>query len=147
MRKLFTLLFISIFTISLNAQQTQANLNYLKSAKKKVRTGTTLLIVGGGTVIAGAVLYVNGLSTVASDSYSSSSTYYSDTSTDGLGAALGGLVCIIAGAVVMEVGIPFMIVGGIQKGRANRRLQMTMVNFKTPYSQASINGVGFKLKF
>jgi hypothetical protein len=141
MKKFFTLLFISIFTISINAQQTQANLNYLKSAKKKVRAGTTLLIVGGGTIIGGAILMSKGSAEISADINSD------DSSLAGTGEVLGGLVCIIAGSVIMDVGIPFLVVGSVQKGKANRRLKMTMVNFKSPNSRASITGIGLKLNF
>jgi hypothetical protein len=141
MKKFFTLLFISIFTISINAQQTQANLKYLKSAKKKLRAGTTLMIVGGGTIIGGGFLMSKGSAEINAD------PDYMDNSYDGTGEVLGGLACIIAGAVIFEVGIPFLVVGAVQKGRANRRLHMTMVNFKTPNSRASINGIGLKLNF
>jgi hypothetical protein len=141
MKKFFTLLIISIFTISINAQQTQANLNYLKSARKKIGAGTTLMIVGGGTIVGGSFLFTKGSAEINAD------PDFMDNSYDGTAEVIGGLACMITGAVLMEIGIPFLIVGGVQKGRANRRLHMTMVNFKTPNSRASINGVGLKLNF
>jgi hypothetical protein len=57
MKKLIFVIIIGIFTISINAQQAQLNLDYLQKAKKKVGAGTTLIIVGAGTMVVGGVMY------------------------------------------------------------------------------------------
>jgi hypothetical protein len=136
MKKIILFFLIGILAFPINAQKTQQNLDYLNNARKKIKTGTTLAVVGGGTMVAGGVLYFVGLQDL------SEAETFSDAAT-----TLGGIALIGVGEILLDVGIPFIIVGCVQKSKANRRLQMTLVNFRTPNSHTSVNGIGLKFRF
>ena len=140
MRKLFVLLIIGMFTIPVIAQQTQANLDYLRSAQKKIGAGATLTLLGAGTMIGGAVVYANGLKGI----YDSSTT---STIYDNEGNALKGIAIMVVGEILFDIGLPFWIVGGVQKGRAERNLRLSLVQFQSPNNHTSINGIGLKIRF
>jgi hypothetical protein len=60
---------------------------------------------------------------------------------------LGGIALMAVGNVLFDVGLPFWIVGGIQKARAERNLKLSMVQFKTPVSRTSVRGIGLTIRF
>jgi hypothetical protein len=140
MKKLIFVIIIGIFTISINAQQAQLNLDYLQKAKKKVGAGTALIIVGAGTMVVGGVMYFKGLNDIW-DSNTENEIYSNADN------AYVGLAVMVVGGILTDIGIPFLIVGSIQKHRAERNLQLSMVQFKSPNNHASINGIGLKIRF
>jgi hypothetical protein len=140
MKKIFILLLIGVFSVPINAQQTQANLDYLNNAKKKVSTGAVLTVVGVGTMVVGGVIYAKGLGSISN----------SNTTNEILGnasKAYTGIAVMVVGEILLDIGLPFLIVGSIQKGRAERKLQLSMVQFKSPNNYALINGIGLKIRF
>jgi hypothetical protein len=140
MKKTLIILILGMFVLPINAQQTQKNLDYLQSAKKKIGIGATLTLVGVGTMVGGAIVYVNGLNGM--ENSTTDEALFSN-----LGTGLGGLAIFVVGEILFDVGLPFWIVGSVQKKRANRQLQLTMVNFKSPNNSTPINGIGFKISF
>ena len=140
MKRLFILLMIGIFTISINAQQSQLNLDYLQKAKRKVGAGTALIIVGAGTMVVGVVMYFKGLNDIGDSNTGTEIFSNADN-------AYLGLAIMVVGGILTDIGIPFLIVGSIQKHRAERNLQLSMVQFKSPNNNALINGIGLKIRF
>jgi hypothetical protein len=142
MKKFIILLFLGLFSVSINAQQTQENLDFYKHAKRKLGAGTTLMVVGGVVMIAGGIALVSGLNAEESNS----SRYpYESSGNDGF--ILGAALVTLAGEILFIIGIPNLVVGIVQKSVAKRRLQISMVNFRTPNSYGSTNGIGLKIRF
>jgi uncharacterized membrane protein YidH (DUF202 family) len=141
MKKIFLLIVIGISTFSLNAQQAQADLDYLKSSRKEIKIGTALTIAGAGTAIVGTLMFVNGTRTYPSTpGHITKDTY---TSTEGI----IGYVLMPAGVILIGIGIPVLIAGCLHKSRAQRNLQMSLVNITTPINCASINGIRLSIRF
>jgi hypothetical protein len=140
MKKLILVLIIGLFTISINARQTQLNLDYLKNAKKKVGAGIALITVGAGTTVVGGVKYFKGLNGIWDNSSGTEIDSISDN-------AYLGLAIMVVGGILTDIGIPYLIVGSIQKHRAERNLQFSMVQFKSPNNHTSINGIGLTIRF
>jgi len=138
MKKILILIVIWILTIPLNAQHTQENLDYLKRGKKNIKTGIILTAVGAGVTIGGIVMFTNGQG--VSDSPYSKNQH---TPTGGI----VGYYLMPAGAILFVIGVPPLIIGRIQKGRAQRSLQLSLVNFKSPITSASIKGIGIEMRF
>ena len=115
-------------------------MKYLKSAKKKIALGTTFTLVGVGTMVGGAVIYAHGLSGI--ENSETEDDVYSN-----LGSGLGGLAILVVGEVLFDVGLPFWIVGSVQKRRAERNLELGMVQFKSPNIRTPINGIGLTIRF
>jgi hypothetical protein len=138
LKKIFILIVIGILTIPLNAQQPQQNLDYLKRGKKNIKTGIILTAVGAGLTIGGVLMFTNGQG--VSDSPGSK-----DQHTPTVGIV--GYYIIPVGVTIFGVGVPFLITGSIQKGRAQKNLQISLVNFKLPITCASINGIGVTIRF
>jgi hypothetical protein len=140
MKKLIILLIIGIFTIPINAQQTQANFDYLERAKKRIGFGATFTLIGVGTMIGGAVVYVNGINGIENSATTQDIW-------DNFNAGMGGVVIMAVGEILIDVGLPFWIVGGVQKARAKRNMKLSMVQFKVPNSHTSVNGIGLTIRF
>jgi hypothetical protein len=138
MKKIFILIVIWILAIPLNAQQTQENLDYLKRGKKNIKTGIILTSAGAVLTIGGLLMFTNGQG--VSDSPGSK-----DQHTPTVGIV--GYYLMPAGAILFVIGIPPLILGSIQKGRAQKNLQISLVNFKSPITCASINGIGITIRF
>ena len=140
MKKLLILFIIAIFTIPVNAQQDLLNMQKLKSAKKKIGLGATFTMVGVGGMIGGAVIYVNGLNGIEN------STTDQDIESN-LGTGLGGLAILVVGEILFDIGLPFWIVGSVQKRHAERNLELGMVQFRAPNIHTPINGIGLTIRF
>jgi hypothetical protein len=137
MKKVLILLLIGLFTFSLKAQQNQVNPDYLKNAKKKVRLGATFTILGGVAMVGGITTFI-----------------YENVTTDGRegwekkqNIANIGLAVFCVGGIEFCTGLPFWIIGGIQKDRAKRNLKLSLVQFKTPNQSAPVNGFGLTVRF
>lgn len=137
------LLIMGVFVLLMNAQQNQwsnadlntaKNIDYLNRAKKRVGFGATFTLLGVAGMIGGAIIFVN-------------VDYGIDYNQAAENKELGGIALMAIGEVMFDVGLPFWIVGGIQKGKAERNLKFGMVQFKTPNNHASINGIGLKIRF
>jgi hypothetical protein len=141
MKKILILIVIWLLTIPLNAQQTQQNRAYLERGKKNIRTGITLTAVGAGVTIAGVVMFTSGLGVPDNPGLPGSKDQHTST------LGIVGYYLMPAGVIIFGVGVPFLISGSIQKGRAQKNLRISLVNFKSPISSASINGIGIKMRF
>jgi len=93
-------------------------------------------------MVGGTVLLANGTGRKypSTPGHITSDTY---TSTGGV----AGYALMMAGGILIGIGIPVLIVGINQKSRAQRNLQMTLVNLKSPISCGSINGIGLSIRF
>ena len=130
-----------ILTIPLNAQNSQKDQDYLRRGKKNIKTGLTLTAVGAGLTIGGIVLFTNGLDVPDSPGLPGSKDQHMST-----GGIIGYFIMPV-GVIIFGAGIPFLISGSIQKGRAQRNLQISLVNFKSPIYSSSISGIGLKVRF
>lgn len=140
-------LLLAICTLSVNAQsktslnQVQAN-HALMKAKKVQTTGAVLTVIGGVATIGGVVMAENGLF----KRYPSTPGHITGDTYSTMGGAIG-IGLIIAGVPLICIGVPTFIVGSIQKGRAQRNLQISLVNIKSPLNCSSVNGFGLKIRF
>ena len=142
MKRVFILLFIAIFSFQLKAQQAQVNIDYVNRAQKKIHTGSVLTLTGAGAMIGGTILFVNGMGQKYPDTvgHITNDTYTSTSGTIGFGI-------IIIGVSLIGIGVTTVILGGLQKERAQKNLQMTLVSYKIPINSVSINGVGVTIRF
>jgi hypothetical protein len=133
-----------VFVLPIRALQTHENLDYLNRAKREIILGKALTLGGVVYMVGGYFVYKEGLSRKDNGSGFS---YHKTADLRGLGEELIGLIIVVVGEAMFYVGLSFLITGGIQKGRAERLLNLNMVQFKTPYSNSSINGIGLKMRF
>lgn len=128
---IFTLLLLSIFLFSVNAQTKSTMIfgDALLKDKRMERIGTVLTVVGGATLFTGNILYWK--------------TYNNNGNNgpDATRVRSAGHI-MLAGAGVMAVGIPLWAIG---KSRERHiRIEVELVKFK---SFASATGMQLKLKF
>jgi hypothetical protein len=140
MKNLIIILIIGLFNITIQAQQIQANLDYLQRAQKRIGFGATFTLVGVGTMIGGAFVYANGLKGIENSTTD-------ENMWQSFNAGMGGIVIMAVGEVLFDIGLPFWIVGGVQKGRAERNLKLNFVQFKSPNDHAIMSGIGLKVRF
>jgi hypothetical protein len=140
MKKLIFFLLIGIITFPITAQQTDANLNYLNRAKKRIGFGATFTLIGVGTMIGGAVVYANGLQGIE-DSDTEENIW------DSFNEGIAGIAILALGEVLFDIGLPFWIVGGVQKARAQRNIKLSMVQYRVPNCSTSVKGIGISIRF
>jgi hypothetical protein len=140
MKKLFIILIIGICIIPIQAQQTRTNLDYLNSAMKRINFGRTFTLIGAGTMAGGAIFAANRFNALDNSSEP-------ELEWDYFFQGLFGLVLVGVGEIMIDVGLPFWIVGGVRKARAERNLELGVVQFKSPNNHASVNGIGLKIRF
>jgi hypothetical protein len=147
MKKIIVLLVVLMFsTVCFSQEYTQEKLSAkLKSAMSMRNTGKGLTGAGIGLNVIGLVVYMVGINKMAestNDDYYSS--YDNNDSDDGVGMVLGGAVLMIAGDVMMAVGIPLWIVGGVRSGRYQRLLNQNKTSLNLNFDQ---KGIGLQLHF
>ena len=140
-------LLLAILTVSVNAQSksplNQEQLtNNLTKANKKQRTGAILTVIGGAATIGGYFMMENGMFR----KYPSTPGHITgDTYSTIWGAA--GIALFVVGVPIICIGVPTLFIGSIQKNRAQKNLQISLVNFNTPSNYSSINGIGLSIRF
>jgi hypothetical protein len=140
-------LLLVFFTLSVNAQS-KISLNQEKSnralvnAKKMQTTGAILTVMGGVATIGGIVMAENGMFR----KYPSTPGHITGDTYSTMGGAIG-IGLIIAGVPLICIGVPVFIAGSIRKERAQRNLQISLVNIKSPFNCSSVNGIGLKIRF
>ena len=129
MKTFFLVLFLTIFTFSINAQGRGSKLfvDAIKRDKNMERIGTVLTVIGGTTLFIGNVLYWK----VYHDNVSQSSDY--------VNAYRGAMLC---GLGLIAVGIPIWSSG--KSNERHLRIQAEVVKFK---GLASAKGFGLKIRF
>jgi hypothetical protein len=140
MKKLILFLLIGLITIPITAQPTEANLNYLNRAKKRIAFGATFTLIGVGTMIGGAVVYANGLQGIENSETE-------ENVWDNFNVGIAGVAIIVVGEILFDVGLPFWIVGGVQKARAQRNIKLSMVQYKIPNYSTTVKGIGISIRF
>jgi hypothetical protein len=103
-----------------------------RSGKRKATIGTALLITGGVFMVGGVAAAFAAV----------------DEENDELGAAGAGV--LLLGTAAVSVGIPFMIVGNIRKGKASRAYRRAISETQpqeTPHLQLNLYGNGAGLSF
>jgi hypothetical protein len=138
MKKFFALCIILMLTLSVNAQQSQIYLDYLKKANNQAIKGGTLILTGIGACWGGSVLVKEyGTEPRNPGAHDSHMTMWYPI----------GLIVMVAGVPLFSVGVSNLIAGSVKKGWAHKHLQVTMVSFKSPGVTAPINGIGFDIRF
>ncbi len=139
MKTLLAAIFLFLIAFQSYAQFDENKALYMLKVEKYRRmksTGMALTLVGTGVAIAGLV-------TVANSSYTTTTNSYGQTTTQSSGNGAGGAVAWLVGNLAVGVGVPFWIIGGINKGRYERKLQQLSVRLNaTPHS----TGVTLRLK-
>jgi hypothetical protein len=135
------LVFIFILFVSLPAFSQAANDDYklylskVEKYSRMKRTGQTLTVLGSVLSVAGIVIMSNATTTTTYNGYGSP-----QTTTDGNAAA--GAAAYLVGSACVGVGVPLWIVGGVSKGRYERKL-----NDLTMGAKVSPQGAGVTLRF
>jgi len=146
--KILSLYFlITSFSVPIGAQSksslNQNIWNYkLMKAKKVQKTGIILTAIGGVATIGGSVMANNGLFR----QYPSTPGHITKDTHSSIGGVVG-LGLMIVGIPITCIGVPTLSFGTIQKYRAKKKIQISLINIKSPYNCTSINGIGLKYNF
>src|SRR3954462_4180770 len=84
--------------------------------RKMKSTGRTL-------TLGGSVLMIAGIATIANSTYTTTYNSYGNPQTTSSGNPGAGLAAYLIGAAGLGAGIPLWIVGGVSKGKYERKLQ------------------------
>jgi hypothetical protein len=138
MKILLLLTFLMFIGVQTYAQQDPERMEYMQKVDKyhrMKRTGTTLTLMG-------TVLSVVGMVTIMNSSYETTYNGYGSPQTTSSGNPEAGLAAYLVGSVCVGAGVPLWIVGGVNEGKYQRKLNALNVG-------ASINqrGVGVSLRY
>ena len=124
---IFLVLFFSANAFCQVDPEKALNLQKLEKYTRMKKTGTTLTLLGTGLAIVGVVTLMNVESTTTSNGYSTQTT---TTGNPGLGIA-----AYLGGSAMAGAGVPLWIVGGINRGRYERKLSTLTVGARvTPHT-------------
>ena len=135
--KTLTILFILIaFAFTCAAQIDHEKALYIEKAEKYRRMKSTgqILTVGGSVMMVAGIVMLSNLETTTN-------SYGQTTTTGNVG---GGIAMYLLGGCAVGAGVPLWIVGGINKGRYERKLQSVSVSLKVSPRN---NGVGIRYRF
>jgi hypothetical protein len=136
MKTLTLLIVLLSFAFHCNAQYRDDKELYMQKVEKYRRMKTT----GQGLTFGGSVMMVVGIA-MLSNVETTTNAYGQTTSTGNVG---GGVAVYLLGVGALGAGIPLWIVGGINKGRYERKVQAVSVRLNmTPQS----NGFAIRYKF
>ncbi|MFN8240252.1 MAG: hypothetical protein U0X39_05805 [Bacteroidales bacterium] len=122
-------------------QQEQLNLD-LDMAKRTRNVGLVMTVTGGVAAIGGSVMATNGLfrhypdtpGKVNNDTYST------------MGGVIG-LCLVITGVSLVCIGIPVFSIGSMKYHKAQKSLQISLVEINGPDKYTPVNGLGLTLRF
>jgi hypothetical protein len=137
MKTLTILTAFILFSLNCGAQIDEEKALYMEKFEKYRRmknTGQVLTFGGSAMMVIGIVM----ISNAAEASYNS----YGQTSTGS--NAGGGLAVYLLGGCAVGAGVPLWIVGGINKGRYERKLKTVSLSFN---SSPQNRGLGIRYKF
>jgi hypothetical protein len=145
-RILICLLFAS-FTASVQAQMKgpfkQDSLKHELVVANKVRnTGLILTLTGMASIICGDIMAKNGLNI----HYPGTPGHITNDTYSTIGGAIG-LCLVIVGIPTICIGVATIAFGLYQHHKAKTHLQISLVSINSPYSKASINGIGLTIRF
>jgi hypothetical protein len=138
MKYLFIVIFILFISCRTFAQAADERYEYHQKLEKYSRmkkTGQTFVVLGSVLSIAGFVIMANSTTTTTYSGYGSP-----QTTTDGNPAA--GAAAYLIGSAFVGAGVPLWIVGGVQKGKYERKLDALSVG-----ASVSPQGAGLTLRF
>jgi hypothetical protein len=138
MRYTLVILFLLFISAKSFAQAADERYEYQKKLEKysrMKRTGQTLVVLGSVLSIAGFVIMSNATQTTTYSGYGSPQTTTEGNPVAGAAAYLVGSACVGAG-------VPLWIVGGVQKGKYERKLNELSVG-----ASVSPQGAGLTIRF
>lgn len=139
MKSLTLLTALLVFSLSCGAQIDEEKALYMQKFEKYRRmknTGTALTFGGSAMMVIGIVM----ISNAAESSYTNS---YGQTTTTGDNVG-GGLAMYLLGGCAVGAGVPLWIVGGINKGRYERKLKTVSLTLN---SSPQNRGMGIRYRF
>jgi hypothetical protein len=107
----------------------------LEKYSRMKKTGQTFVVLGSVLSVAGFVIMANSTTTTTYSGYGSPQT----TTSGNPGA---GIAAYLAGSALVGAGVPLWIVGGVQKGKYERKLDALSVG-----ATVSPQGAGLTLRF
>lgn len=137
MKTLLLLIFLFGIGVSTYAQQDPERMQYLQKVEKyhrMKRTGQTLTVLG-------SVLSVVGFVTMLNSSYETTTNQYG-TQTTSSGNPGAGLAAYLVGSACVGAGVPLWIVGGVNEGKYQRKLNALNVGAKI-----NRDGAGLTLRY
>jgi hypothetical protein len=147
MERLLICLFFAAIIASANAQmKSPFNQDSLKHelvvANKVTNTGLILTLTGTAAIICGDIMAKNGLGI----HYPSTPGHLTNDTYSTIGGAIG-LCLVIVGIPTICIGVATLAFGLYQHHKAKTHLQISLASIKSPYSKASINGIGLTIRF
>lgn len=114
----------------------------MEKAKRVQTTGAIMTLTGITACGVGYVLFDHGMF----KRYPSTPGHINgDTYSTAGGAA--GMFLLIVGIPAVCIGVPVLLAGTAQRVVAKKNLEISLVNFRTPTTTATINGLSLKLRF
>jgi hypothetical protein len=138
MKYLFVFIFILFMSCQAFSQLKDEKMLYVEKLEKYSRmkkTGKTLVLFGSVLSVAGIIILANSSTTTTYNGGYSSNTTTEGNPGAGLAAYLGGSICV-------GVGVPLWIVGGINKGKYERKLDGLTVG-----ARVTPGGGGLSLRY
>ena len=135
--KTLTILFVLVaFAFNCAAQIDEDKALYIQKAEKYRRMKNTgqVLTFGGSVMMVVGVVMLSNLETTTN-------SYGQSTTTGNVG---GGIAMYLLGGCAVGAGVPLWIVGGINKGRYERKLQSVSLTMNVSPRN---NGVGIRYRF
>jgi hypothetical protein len=123
MKTLLLFTFLVFLGAQAYAQQDPERMQYLQKVEKyhrMKRTGTTLTLMG-------SVLSVVGMVTIMNSSYETTYSSYGSPQTTSSRNPEAGIAAYLVGSACVGAGIPLWIVGGVNEGRYQRKLDALTV--------------------
>lgn len=136
MKILVVALILSAFAFNSFAQIDEEKALYIQKAEKYRRMKNTgqILAIGGTVMMVAGIVTLSNVETTTNG-------YGQTTTTGNVGS---GIAMYLLGGCAVGAGVPLWIVGGINKGKYERKLQSVSVSLRvTPRS----NGIGIRYRF
>lgn len=123
------------------AQQTQENKEfYFQKAEKYRRMKST----GRALTVGGSLLSVFGIAALANSSTTTTTNGYGQSQTSTDGNIVGGVIMYLLGSACVGAGVPLWVVGGINEGRYNRKLDGVSLQLKL---DSQVTGLALAYRF
>jgi hypothetical protein len=147
MERLLICLFLAAFVDLVNAQMkspsNQEKLEHdLVVANKVKYAGLILTLTGTAAIICGDIMAKNGLGI----HYPNTPGHITNDTYSTIGG-VSGLCLVIVGIPIICIGVATLAFGLYQHQKAKTHLQISLASIKSPYSKASINGIGLTIRF
>jgi hypothetical protein len=127
MKTFLLISFLTCIVFQSHAQQIQQDKEFYFQKSEKYRK---MKSAGRALTLGGSVLSALGMITLLNSSTTTTSNGYGQSQTSTEGNVVGGALMYLFGSACVGAGVPLWIVGGINEGRYNRKLEGVSLELK-----------------